>query len=81
MGVGEGEGEGVMGSIRTASKERGVGFGFAWSIRAKTWVVARRGTRKVGMLEIRIVNVDLRSFVLSSKCGRCPWSPRPLSDR
>ena len=33
----------------------------------------------MGMSERSILNVDLGSFVLSSKCGQRPWSPPPLS--
>ena len=74
-----GAGEEVAGSTRMASGLRGIGLGFGRSIRARTWVVARKGRRKMGMAGMRIVNLGLGSFVLSSKCGQCPCSPRPLS--
>ena len=79
--MGVGLGEKVAGSTRMASKSRGVGLGFARFVHARTCVVARKGRRKMGMLEMRILNVDLGSFVLSSKCGQRPWSPPPLPGR
>ena len=55
--MGVGLGEMVAGSTRMASKLRGVGLGFARFDSARTWVVARKGRRKMGMLERSILNV------------------------
>ena len=70
---GVGLGEGVEGSIRMASRLRGVGLGFARFESARTWVVARRGRRKMGMAEISILNVDVGFF-----CFVLPVWPTPL---
>ena len=57
MGVGDGESNDGPGSIRTASMARGIGLGFAKGVCARTWVVARKGRRKIGMLVIRILSM------------------------
>ena len=57
MGVGDGESNDGPGSIRTASMARGIGLGFAKGVCARTWVVARKGRRKIGMLVMRILSM------------------------